>query len=386
VSRFYFDHNATTPVSDAVMEVFVRTVREQFGNASSIHQAGQSARHVLEESRRQLARLLACETAEIVFTSGGTEADNMALFGVMRGRSPGHLITSTIEHPAVLNTCAQLEREGHAVTYIPVDRSGRVDPMAVRNALRHDTVLISIMHVNNELGTIQPIAEIADLARSAGALMHSDGVQACGRIPIDLKVLGVDLYTVSGHKIYAPKGIGALYVRNSVHLQPLLHGGRHESGLRGGTENVPGAAALGAAADWLVRYGAADVARVRELRDRLEQSILAQVPDAVVNAAGSERAPNVTNIRFDGVEGEAIVIALDLVGFAVSSGAACSSGAVEPSHVLTALGLSKRQAKSSIRFSLGQSNDTAQVDALAEAVSRVVDRLRKLSPEYAAHV
>jgi cysteine desulfurase len=386
VSRFYFDHNATTPVSDEVMEVFTRTLRQNYGNASSIHQTGQAARYELDEARRRLATLLGSDARELVFTSGGTESDNLALFGVLRRRGPSHLVTTTIEHPAVLNVCAQLEHEGHAVTYVPVDRNGVVDPDSVRAALRSDTALVSVMHVNNELGTVQPVAEIAAVARSADALMHSDGVQACGRVPVNVRALGVDLYSVSGHKMYAPKGVGALFVRKGVELQPLLHGGRHESGRRGGTENVAGAAAIGAAAEWVSMHGAAEVRRLSDLRDQLERSVLRLVPDAVVNGAAAHRVPNVTNIRFSGVEGEAVVIALDLEGFAVSSGAACSSGAVEPSHVLTAIGLTKREAKSSIRFSLGRCNDSEQVEALAQAVARVVDRLRKLSPEYAAHV
>ncbi len=385
MDRFYFDHNATTPVSAEVLEALVPLLGEVYGNASSIHHFGQVAKQRLETARRQTAALIHARPQEIVFVSGGTEADNLAILGAVR-RSPKprkHVVTTAIEHPAVLNTCGQLEREGVEVTYVRAGSGGLVDPDDVRRALRPDTVLVSVMHANNELGTIQPVGEIARIAREGGALMHSDGVQAAGKIPVDVAALGVDLYSMSGHKIYAPKGAGSLYIRKGTAIEPILFGGHHERDRRPGTENVPGAAAFGAAAEWIRANLSGEAVRVGALRDRLEQGILACVPHAYVNGAGSPRTPNTTNIRFDGIEGEAMVIALDLMGFAVSSGAACSSGAVEPSHVLTAIGLSAMDAKSSLRFSLGRSNTEEQVNALIGAVAESAARLRKLSPTYA---
>jgi cysteine desulfurase len=388
VQRFYFDHNATTPVSAAVLEVLVPALLEVYGNASSIHQDGQLAKQKLEMARRQAAGLLHCDPKEIVFLSGGTEGDNLAILGTVRSHSTAkkHVITTAIEHPAVLNPCRELEREGVEVTYVGVGSDGVVDPDGIRRALRAETVLISVMHANNELGTIQPIEEISTIAREAGVLLHVDGVQAAGKISVDVKALGVDLYSISGHKLYAPKGIGALYVKSATRLSPIQFGGKHERERRPGTENVPGAVALGGAA----AHSAADLPeesrRLTSLRDRLENGILARVPSTGVNGAGSLRTPNTTNVYFDGLEGEALVISLDLKGFAVSSGSACSSGAVEPSHVLIAIGLSRERARASLRFSLGQSNNEEQVDALIEAVAESAAQLRKLSPTYTASV
>ena len=315
-----------------------------------------------------------------MFTSGGTEADNLAVIGVAEARGGArHIVTSAIEHPAVLQACARLEKDGVAVTRVGVGASGVIDPDDVRRALRPETVLVSVMHANNELGTLQPVEEIARIAHDAGALMHSDGVQAFGKTPADVRSLGVDCYVISGHKVNAPKGVGALYVRQGAGLSPRSFGGRHEGGRRAGTEGVPGIVALGRAAQWIGEHSEAERARVGALRDRLETAILARVPKAAVNGNGA-RTPNTVNIRFPGIEGEALLIALDLEGFAVSSGAACSSGAVEPSHVLTAIGLSKPAARSSIRFSLGRSNDEAEVDALIETVIRCAARLRAMAP------
>jgi cysteine desulfurase len=382
VQRFYFDHNATTPVSPEVMETMVSCLDQVYGNASSIHYFGQIAKQRLEEARRQMAALIGAHPREIVWTSGGTEADNLALFGVLRHstrRSP-HVITSAIEHPAVLNACAQLEREQVAVTYVRAGSNGLVDSSDIRRALRPETALISVMHANNELGTVQPIREIAAIAREAGVYLHADGVQALGKIPVNVDDLGVDLYSMSGHKIYAPKGVGALYVRQGTRLGSILFGGHHERERRPGTENVPGAAALGRAAEIGAAQLADETRRLAELRDRMESAILERIPHAGVNGHRAARTPNTTNIYFDYIEGEALVIALDLRGFAVSSGAACSSGAVEPSHVLTAIGLPKERARSSIRFSLGRGNTAEQVDALVEALATSVAHLRKLSP------
>ena len=379
--RCYFDHNATTPVDPRVAGAFAAAVAEVYGNASSVHQDGQLARQRLESARQDVARLLVCSAKEVVFSSGGTESANLAVLGAVRagGQARRHVIASAIEHPAVLNACAQLEREGVEVTYLGPSRDGVIEPEAVRREIRPHTVLISLMHANNETGVIQPVAAIGAIARDANVLFHSDGVQAAGKIPVNIADLGVDLYSISAHKFHAPKGCGALYVRSGVEIQPLQFGGRHERGRRAGTENVPGAIAMGLAAT-LVRD---DGARIAALRDRLENGILARVPDAAVNGAQGPRLPNTSNICFDGVEGEAVVVALDLLGFAVSSGSACSSGAVEPSHVLLAMGLDKERAKSSVRFSLGRSNTEEQVDRLIEAVATSVSRLRALSPTYA---
>lgn len=385
VDRFYFDHNATTPVSTEVLEVYARVLREEFGNPSSIHRCGQQARQLLETGRRQVAALLGCDSRDLTFLSGGTEANNLALFGVVRasGKLKPHVITTTIEHPAVLNACAQLEREGVAVTYVPVSGSGVVDPADIREALRPETVLISVMHANNEVGTIQPIQEIAAVARDAGALMHCDGVQAAGKIDADVRALGVDLYSTSAHKLYAPKGTGALYVRRGVRLQPVQFGGRQEQGRRAGTENVPGAAAFGAAAAWARANLRPEAVRVGRLRDRFEELVTARVDDVTFHGKNAPRLPNTSSVCVEGIEGEALVIALDLRGFAVSSGSACSSGAVEPSHVLMAMGLSKERARSSIRISLGRMNTEEQIERLAAALAQATVHLRKLSPAYA---
>ncbi len=387
MNRYYFDHNATTPVSPEVFEAMAPLLREDFGNASSIHYYGQRAKQHLETARRQMAELIHAQAQEIVFLSGGTEADNLALFGVVRNspRPARHVITTAIEHPAVLGACAQLEREGVEVTRVPVGPEGIVDPGDIRRALRPSTVLISVMHANNELGTVQPIAEIAGIAHEAGAVSHSDGVQALGKIPVDVEALGVDLYSITGHKVYAPKGEGALFVRKGTAIGSIQFGGHHERDRRPGTENVPGAVAFGAAAAWLIENGQAEAARLQGLRDRMEAAILGRVPGASVNGGGAPRTPNTSSICFDGIRGEALVIALDLRGFAVSSGAACSSGAVEPSHVLTAIGLSADRARGTIRFSLGRLNTAEQVDALVEALVEAVGQLRRIAPAERAH-
>ena len=373
MTRFYFDHNATTPVSPEVFQAMAPLMTTVFGNASSIHQFGQEARGELDRARRSVAAMLGAKAEEIVFTGGGTEADNMAIFG-----AGGHVITTTIEHPAVLQAAQQLPE----VTFVKVDRQGLVDPQAVRAAIRPDTKLISVMHVNNELGVIQPLREIAEIAHDAGVLFHSDGVQAMGKLPVNAGELGVDLYSISAHKIYGPKGMGALYIRKGTELRPLLYGGPHERKMRAGTENVPGAAGFGRAAEWVIAESRAEAARLSVLRDRLEQRILTRVTGAHVNGSAAPRVGNTSNIRFDGIDSEPLLIGLDLKGFAVSSGSACSSGATEPSHVLAAIGLTREQARSSVRFSLGRSNTEAQVDALIDAVVEVVSRLRKLAPAY----
>ncbi len=374
MNRYYFDHNATTPVSPEVMEAITPVMTEVYGNASSIHHFGQSARQKLDAARRQVAAMLGATAEEIVFTSGGTEADNLAVLGV-----GGHVVTTSIEHPAVLGAAAHAA----SVTHVEVDSRGVVNPADVRRALRPETRVISEMHANNELGTVQPLAEIASIAREAGVAFHSDGVQAAGKIAVDVKELGVALYSVSGHKFGAPKGVGALFVRKGTPLKAILHGGHHERERRAGTENVPGAVGLGRAAEWFMQSGEDEAARVEKLRDRLESAVLARIPGVLVNGAGAAREPNTSNLRFEGIDSEPLLIALDLKGFAVSSGSACSSGAAEPSHVLAAIGLSKEQARSSLRVSMGRSNDAAQVDALVDAMCECVAHLRKLAPAYA---
>ncbi|MCW5980583.1 MAG: cysteine desulfurase [Bryobacteraceae bacterium] len=386
MSRFYFDHNATTPVSPDVLDAHSRALCEVYGNASSIHYFGQEAKRRLESARWQVADLLRCDPKEVVFVSGGTEADNLAILGTLRRSAADrrHVVTTRIEHPAVLSACAQLESEGVEVTYVDVSASGVVDPDDVRRAIRPCTALISVMHVNNEIGTIQPVEEIFRAASEAGIMFHSDGVQAAGRIPME-EPPPADLYAISGHKFYAPKGAGALYVRRGVQVAPILYGGRQERELRPGTLNVPGAVALGEAAEWARRNAAEEAVRLGALRDRLERRILARVSGAGINGQGAPRVANTTNIYFDGINAEALLIALDLRGFAVSTGSACSSGAVEPSHVLTAIGLSKERARASVRFSLGRSNTADQVDDLVEAVVEAAAHLRKLSPVAVEH-
>ena len=381
MQHFYFDHNATTPLAPEVLESVVSCLGQVYGNASSIHHFGQAAKQRLETARRQIAALIHADAREIVFTGGGTEADNMAILGVVRAaeRPRPHVITCAIEHPAVLMTVKQLIAQGVEATAVRVGPSGIVSPEDIRRALRPETVLITIMHANNELGTVQPIAEIAQIARQAGVPLHVDGVQALGKIPVDVDALGVDLYTMSGHKLYAPKGVGALYVRKGTRMAPILFGGHHERDRRPGTENVPGIAAFGAAAELAGQRLQQDAERVGQLRDRLENTILDRIPGTGINGSRWNRTPNTSNIYFDGVDGEAMTIALDLRGFAVSTGAACSSGALTPSHVLTAIGLTDDRARASMRFSLGRGNTADQVDALVEAVCGSVAHLRRIS-------
>jgi cysteine desulfurase len=381
VQRFYFDHNATTPMSPEALEVMTACLGQVYGNASSIHHFGQSAKQKLEAARRQLAASLHCSPADIAFTGGGTESDNMAVLGAVRA-APGpakHVITSAIEHPAVLGPCYQLEQEGVSITRLPVSSGGLVDPDDVKRALRPETVLVSIMHANNELGVIQPLEEIARITRAAGVPLHSDGVQALGKIPVDVESAGIDLYSVTAHKLYGPKGVGALYVRKGIPLAPIAFGGHHERDRRPGTENVPGITGFGAAAETAERNLPSEAARLAALRDQLEQSVLERIPGTSINGACSRRTPNTSNMCFDGIDGEALVIALDLRGFAVSTGAACSSGALSPSHVLLALGLSADKARASMRFSLGRSNTPEQAEALVDALAASVGHLRRLS-------
>jgi cysteine desulfurase len=379
--RVYLDNNATTPVLPEVLEAMRPYFVERFGNASSIHSHGQQTRGAVEDARESVAALLGCRAPEIIFTSGGTEGDNLAIAGLTAAGD--HVITSNLEHHAVLHACKHLGETGCEVTFLPVDARGQVDPADVRRALRANTKLISIMMANNETGVLQPVEEIGRIASKAGVYFHTDAVQAAGKVPIDVDRLGCHALTISGHKMHAPQGVGALYVRKGTRLQPLFHGGRHERSRRAGTENVPGIVALGKAAQ-LAKDGfdRGDDNNTAALRDRLQQEILARVEDAGVNGGDAARVPNTTNIRFDHIEGEALVIALDLKGLAVSTGAACSSGAIEPSHVLVAMGLRAEQARASIRFSLGKQTTAEDVDFALTLVPETVARLRALSPFY----
>jgi cysteine desulfurase len=379
--RIYLDNNATTPVLPEVLDAMRPYFGERFGNASSIHHHGQETRAAVERARDSVAVLLGCRAAEIVFTSGGTESDNLAIAGL--ANAGDHVITSTVEHHAVLHACKHLEESDCEVTYLPVDSRGLVDPDDVRRALRPRTKLISIMMANNETGVLQPLQDIGRIAAEAQICFHTDAVQAAGKVPIDVKQIGCHALSLSGHKMHAPQGVGALYVRKGTHLQPLFYGGRHERSRRAGTENVPGIVGLGNAAELALRgFENGDSGKVSELRGRLERGILAQLQDAAVNGAGAPRVPNTSNIHFDHIDGEAMVIALDLKGLAVSTGAACSSGAVEPSHVLIAMGLTRERSRASIRFSLGKQTTAEEIDFALALVPETVARLRELSPVY----
>jgi cysteine desulfurase len=379
--RVYFDNNATTPVLPEVFDAMRPYFGERFGNASSIHHHGQDTRAAVERAREHVAALLGCRSSEIVFTSGGTEADNLAIFGIVR--SGDHVITSTVEHHAVMNACTHLQSLGCEVTRVQVDGTGQVDPNDVRRALRPNTRLVTIMTANNETGVLQPVEEIGKIAAEADVYFHTDGVQAAGKIALDVKQIGCDMLTISGHKMHAPQGVGALYVRKGTTLEPMLYGGRHERSRRAGTENVAGIVGLGRAAEFAREELERDDQReMAALRDHIEQAILTQVEGTGVNGGNAPRVPNTSNIYFDYIEGEALVIALDLKGLAVSTGAACSSGAIEPSHVLTAMGLPPDRARASLRFSLGKQNMVEEVGFALELIPATVARLRELSPLY----
>jgi cysteine desulfurase len=381
MQRVYLDNNATTPVLPEVFEAMRPFFGERFGNASSIHHHGQETRAAVEDARESVADLLGCKAAELVFTSGGTESDNLAIAGWVAAGD--HVITSSIEHHAVLHACKHLEKIGCEVTILPVDGRGLIDPSDVRRALRPNTKLISLMMANNETGVLQPVEEIGKIASEANVLFHTDAVQAAAKVPIRVRQIGCDALSISGHKIHAPQGVGVLYVKKGTRIQPLFHGGRHERSRRAGTENVPGIVGLGKAAE-IAKHSLdrGDGQKMAAMRDRLEQGILGQVQEAGVNGEGATRAPNTTNLHFDHIDGEAVVIALDLKGLAVSTGAACSSGAVEPSHVLIAMGLRAEQARASIRFSLGKQTTEADIDFALELVPETIARLRAISPKH----
>ena len=380
--RIYFDHNATTPVDSSAADVMMRVLRDEYGNASSVHRLGQQAKSVMDEARSAVSTLIGAEPSELVFTSGGTEADNFALRGAAEALEPTgrkHLIATSIEHEAVLVTLKALARRGWRTTLLPVGESGIVSPDALKDALTDDTAIVSVMHANNELGTIQPVAELAALARSKGALFHTDAVQSVAKIPINVRELGVDLLSLSAHKFNGPKGAGALWIKRGTRIVPILTGGKHERTRRAGTENVPAIAGMGVAAERGRAKLGTEAAGVAALRDRLEREILSRIPGTVVNGAREPRVPNTTNISFDRIEAESLLIALDLEGIAVSTGAACSSGTLEPSHVLRAMGLPTHRAQNSIRFSLGAGNTDAEIDYLLEKLPKAVEKLRSLT-------
>ncbi len=384
MKRVYFDHNATTPVAPEVLAAMLPYLGDVYGNASSIHAFGQAARGAVERARSSVAALLGAQSSEITFSSGGTESNNQAIFGVL-GSAPEagrHVITSAIEHVAVLDPCKELAKRGVDLTILPVDRDGLVNPEDVRRAIRPDTALITVMLANNELGTIEPIEEIGKIAAENGIVFHTDAVQAAGKIPIDVTRLGVHLLSISAHKFYGPKGVGALYVRKGTQLKPILFGGHSERDRRPGTEDVAAIAGTGKAAELALTNMQEESARLGALRDRLEKGLLERVPHCWVNGARAPRTPNTTNMTFPFVEGEAMVIALDLKGIACSTGAACSSGAVEPSHVLTAIGLAPEDARATLRLSLGHQNTQEEIDFALETIPAVIERLRQLSPTY----
>jgi cysteine desulfurase len=378
----YFDHNATTPVAPEVVAAMAEALASTFGNASSVHAYGQRAKAAVDEARNSVASLIGAEPAEVVFTAGGTEADNFAIRGAaeaMEGRGRKRLVSSTIEHEAVLNTCRHLARRGSEWITAPVTSDGVVTPAALQGLLTPQVAIVSVMHANNEIGTIQPIAELAAMTRSSGALFHTDAVQTVGKVPVDVRGVGVDLLSLSAHKFNGPKGVGALWIRRGVRLAPILTGGRHERNRRAGTENVAAIVGLGVAARLAQRHLSEEAARLESLRDRLEHGILSAVSGTVVNGGAVARVPNTTNVSFTGVEAESLLIALDLEGVAVSTGSACSSGSLEPSHVLKAMHLPTGRAQNAIRFSLGAGNTAEEVDRVVGLLPAIVEKLRSLT-------
>jgi len=381
MKRIYMDHNATTPLREAVLETMLPYLRDQFGNASSLHFFGMQARAAIEAAREQVATALGAQPDEIVFTGCGTESDNQAIKGVAwANRDRGnHIVTSSIEHKAVMETCRYLEAQGFQVTYLPVDRYGMVSPDAVAGAITDRTVLVSVMFANNEVGTIQPIAEIGQVCRERGVTFHTDAIQAVGKLPIDVTDLGVDMLSLSAHKLYGPKGVGALYVREGVHADPLLHGGQQEGRRRAATENVAGIVGLGKATELQVEDMASEAERLTALRERLYAGLAARIDHVHRNGHSTRCLPGTLDLSFEYVEGEAIILGLDLAGVAVSSGSACTSASPEPSHVLLAMGVEPTSAQGSVRFSLGHENTAADVDYVVETLPPIIERLRAMS-------
>ena len=383
MKRIYLDHSATTPVAPEVLEAMLPYFGEKFGNASSLHSFGLEAKEALEESRAKVAAILCAQPEEIIFTSGGTESDNLALKGIgYRSKEKGlgnHIITSSIEHPAILETCRKLETQGFEVTYLPVTKDGLVDPGTVESAVREETVLISIMHANNEIGTIQPLKEIGEIAAQKDVFFHTDAVQTAGKIPIDVNDMGLDLLSISAHKLYGPKGVGALYARKGTRLDSIVQGGGHERGLRSGTENVAGIVGLARAADLASQEMASEAKRLTDLRDKLAKMVLDSVKDAWINGTMTKRLPGNLNFGFRYVEGESLLLFLDSKGIAVSTGSACSSKKLEPSHVLMSLGLKAEECHGSLRITMGRSNTEEDVDYVARSITEAVERFRSIS-------
>lgn len=382
MQRIYLDNNATTRVDDAVVEAMRPFFTESYGNPSSMHAMGGESGHAVRKAREQAAALINCSPDEILFTSCGTESDNTSIAGVLEA-APGkrHLITTRVEHPAVRTTCRYFrDRHGYSLTELPVDGMGRLSLDELENSLRDDTALVSIMHANNETGVIFPLAEIAEIVKGRGVILHTDAVQTAGKLPLDMRKLPVDLLAISGHKLHAPKGIGALFVRRGTKLPAFLKGGHQENGKRAGTENVPYIVGFGKACELALENMAVENMRVKDLRDRLQAGLLKACRDAYVNGDEENRLPNTTNISFEFVEGESILLLLDTLGIAASSGSACTSGSLEPSHVLRAMGVPFTRAHGSIRFSLSRYTSEAEVDFVIEKLPGIIDRLRSLSP------
>lgn len=383
--RVYLDHSATTPVDPEVAELMMKYYTEKYGNPSSVHGFGREAKQALEAARRQVADLIGANSNEVIFTSGGTEADNLAILGTVEGlRNKGkHIITSCIEHHAVLDTCQYLGKDGYELTVIPVDKEGIISVEDVRKAIRPDTILISVMHANNEVGSIQPIAEIGKLAREHSIVFHVDAVQSLGKIPINVEEMNIDLLTVSAHKIYGPKGVGALYIRKGVRVLPIVHGGGQEKKRRSGTENTPGIIGFGKACELAGQRMADDAKHQAKLRDKLMNGILERIKDVQVNGPiGDKRLPNNVNVSIRYIEGESLLLSLDMLGIAASSGSACTSGSLDPSHVLLAMGLVHEIAHGSLRFTLGRQNTEEDIDYVLEQLPKIVERLRMMSPLY----
>ena len=383
--KVYLDNNATTRMREEVLEAMLPYYKNIYGNASSIHEFGRAARHAVDEARAKVASLLgASSPEEIIFTSGGTEADNFAIKGVAHAlKSKGdHIITSLVEHQAVLNTCKFLGKEGFNVTYLPVDKYGIVSPDAVKKAITRKTILITIMYANNEIGTIEPIDEIGNIAKDNGICFHTDAVQAVGKIPLDVKSTNINLLSMSGHKIYGPKGVGALYIKKGTRITPQMQGGHHEMGKRAGTENVPGIVGLGRAAELAKTEIASEIKKLKELRDYLYKGITDRIEHITLNGHPDKRLPNTLDVGFKFLEGESIVLNLDMEGVAVSTGSACTSGSLEPSHVLTAMNIDPADSQGSIRFSLGRDNSKEDMDYVLEVLPPIIKRLRDMSPLY----
>jgi len=382
------DHNATTPVHPVVLEAMLPFFTEFYGNASSVHTFGREARNGIEEAREKIANLIGAQTSEIIFTSGGTESDNFAIEGaayenIKKGK---HIITSLIEHPAVLNTCKHLETHSFEINYLTVDQYGLVNLDELKDLIRDETILITIMHANNEVGAVQPLKEIGALAKEKGVILHTDAVQSTGKIPINVNELGIDLMSMSAHKLYGPKGIGALYMRKGTKVEPLIRGGHHERNRRGGTENVPGIVGFGKAVELASASMEVESKRLWNLTEKLKNGILEKLDYVYSNSHPINRLPNTMNISFDYVEGESILLNLDMKGIAASTGSACSSGSLEPSHVLLALGICAATAQGTIRFSLGRANTEEDVDYLLSELPSIITRLRAMSPLYADRV